>query len=76
MPGAYIVFWRRLDSGQISPYEDWKPDVDSVGRFEIRMPPGTYHLRFYYLAFSHPRMPGPDVTVRNGGITELDVRLP
>jgi hypothetical protein len=74
--GAYIVFWRRLDSGQVSPCEDWKPDVDSTGRFEIRLPPGTYHVRFYDMAFSHARVPGPDVTVGAGGTQEIEIRLP
>jgi hypothetical protein len=76
VPGAYIVFWRRLDGGQLSPCEDWKPDVDSAGRFAVRLPPGTYHLRFYDMAFSHARVPGPDVTVRAGEAQDLDVRLP
>jgi protocatechuate 3,4-dioxygenase beta subunit len=74
--GAYIVFWRRLANGQLAPYEDWKPEVDSVGRFEIRMPPGQYHLRFYDMGRSHARIPGPEVDVRLGATTELVVRLP
>jgi len=76
VPGAYIVFWRRLESGWLSPDEDWKPETDSVGRFEIRLPPGTYHARFYDMAFSHARIPGPDVTVRGGETMELEIRLP
>lgn len=76
VPGAYIVFWRRLASGRLSPVEDWKPDTDSAGRFEIRLPPGTYHARFYDMAFSHARIPGPDVTVRGGETIDLEIRLP
>lgn len=76
VPGAYVVFWRRLGSGQLSPYDDWKPDVDSAGRFEVRLPPGTFHVRFYDVAFSHARVPGPDVTVRGGEAQDLEVRLP
>jgi protocatechuate 3,4-dioxygenase beta subunit len=76
VPGAYIVFWRRLESGRLSPYEDWKPETDSVGRFEIRLPPGTYHARFYDMAFSHARIPGPDVAVQAGETMDLEIRLP
>jgi protocatechuate 3,4-dioxygenase beta subunit len=76
VPGAYIVFWRRLESGRLSPHEDWKPETDSVGRFEIRLPPGTFHARYYDMGRSHARIPGPDVTVRGGDKIDLEIRLP
>ncbi|MFI5401856.1 MAG: carboxypeptidase regulatory-like domain-containing protein, partial [Planctomycetota bacterium] len=76
VPGAYIVFWRRLESGRLSPHEDWKPETDSVGRFEIRLPPGTFHARYYDMGRSHVRIPGPDVTVRGGETVDLEIRLP